>query len=337
MTESEFNRLASAGFNRIPVITTVLADLETPISLYYKLAQSDRNGANSFLFESVVDRAYYGRYAYIGMPARTILRARNSGGVAFSEVVRNDEVIEVRSGNPLVFAESFRARLRYAKHPDLPPPCAALTGYFAPDAMTIRSQDRRGPVIDDRSPLPHMQALLTEELAILDRLTCKLYLVKYIDPAESDAYRCGTSRLTELRSRLEVGSHLHKSAKHPPVLAYDTRIQRHHVRAIDGAREMLEAGKRTCMQFTQSVSTSHRGDPLALYRALRSMHPITRMYFYRFNDLSLVGQTHEAASVSGIELIHEFVLETGEAYRRGRGASSGAQWNGGAAFEGEQS
>ncbi|MBV8627679.1 MAG: anthranilate synthase component I, partial [Paraburkholderia sp.] len=90
MTELEFQSLANEGYNRIPMIAEALADLETPLSLYLKLAQTERNGANSFLLESVVGGERFGRYSFIGLPARSLIRTRN--GV--SEVVRDGQVLE---------------------------------------------------------------------------------------------------------------------------------------------------------------------------------------------------------------------------------------------------
>lgn len=85
MTELEFKSLASEGYNRIPLIAEALADLETPLSLYLKLAQAERGGANSFLLESVVGGERFGRYSFIGLPARTLVRTMSGK----TEVVRD--------------------------------------------------------------------------------------------------------------------------------------------------------------------------------------------------------------------------------------------------------
>ncbi|HWT38723.1 MAG TPA: anthranilate synthase component I, partial [Paraburkholderia sp.] len=104
MTELEFQSLANEGFNRIPPIAEALADLETPLSLYLKLAQTERNGANSFLLESVVGGERFGRYSFIGLPARTLIRTSN--GV--TEVVKDGKVVETHEGDPLEFIQQFQ-------------------------------------------------------------------------------------------------------------------------------------------------------------------------------------------------------------------------------------
>src|SRR5512145_2189398 len=79
MTESEFNALARQGYNRIPLLAQAFADLETPLSLYLKLAHAQDGGKNTFLLESVVGGERFGRYSFIGLPARTLVRSRGFG------------------------------------------------------------------------------------------------------------------------------------------------------------------------------------------------------------------------------------------------------------------
>ena len=131
MTELEFQSLANEGYNRIPLIAEALADLETPLSLYLKLAQPERGGANSFLLESVVGGERFGRYSFIGLPARSLIRTRN--GV--SEVVRDGQVIETHHDDPLEFIAKYQARFKVAQRPGLPRFCGGLAGYFGYDAV----------------------------------------------------------------------------------------------------------------------------------------------------------------------------------------------------------
>ena len=90
MTELEFKSLAAEGYNRIPLIAEAFADLETPLTLYLKLAQTQNQGKNTFLLESVVGGERFGRYSFIGLPASTLLRSHGKR----SEVVRNGQVVE---------------------------------------------------------------------------------------------------------------------------------------------------------------------------------------------------------------------------------------------------
>ena len=94
ITELEFKSLSAQGYNRIPLMVEAFADLETPLSLYLKLANTKDGGKYSFLLESVVGGERFGRYSFIGLPARTLLRASGFGADALTEVVTDGQVVE---------------------------------------------------------------------------------------------------------------------------------------------------------------------------------------------------------------------------------------------------
>jgi anthranilate synthase component 1 len=131
ITELEFKSLSAQGYNRIPLIAEAFADLETPLSLYLKLAYASGGGKHSFLLESVVGGERFGRYSFIGLPARTLLRARGFR----TEVVTDGTVVETDEGNPLDFIADYQRRFRVALRPGLPRFCGGLAGYFGYDAV----------------------------------------------------------------------------------------------------------------------------------------------------------------------------------------------------------
>ena len=131
MTELEFKSLAQQGYNRIPLIAEAFADLETPLTLYLKLAQTQQGGKNTFLLESVVGGERFGRYSFIGLPATTVLRSHGNR----TEIVRNGAVIEEHEGNPLDFIEEYQSRFKVALRPGMPRFCGGLAGYFGYDAV----------------------------------------------------------------------------------------------------------------------------------------------------------------------------------------------------------
>ena len=135
ITELEFKSLASQGYNRIPLMLEAFADLETPLSLYLKLAHTKDNGTYSFLLESVVGGERFGRYSFIGLPARTLLRASGFGAESKTEVVRDGVVIETATGNPLDFIAQYQTRFKVALRPGLPRFCGGLAGYFGYEAL----------------------------------------------------------------------------------------------------------------------------------------------------------------------------------------------------------
>jgi anthranilate synthase component 1 len=272
MTELEFQSLANEGFNRIPLIAEALADLETPLSLYLKLAQSERNGANSFLLESVVGGERFGRYSFIGLPARTLLRTRN--GV--SEVVRDGKVAETHEGDPLDFIQQFQGRFKVAQRPGLPRFAGGLAGYFGYDAVRYIEKKLAHTAPKDDLNLPDIQLLLTEEVAVIDNLAGKLYLVVYADPTQPEAYTKAKQRLRELRQRL-------RTTVQPPVTSASVRK----------AKEYIAAGELMQVQVGQRLTKPYRDNPLSLYRALRSLNPSPYMYYYNFGDFHVVGASPE--------------------------------------------
>jgi len=137
MTELEFKSLANEGYNRIPLIAEAFADLETPLTLYLKLAQTQNAGRNTFLLESVVGGERFGRYSFIGLPANTVLRTFGRR----TEIVKNGSVVETHEGNPLDFIEQFQARFKVALRPGLPRFCGGLAGYFGYD--TVRHIEKK--------------------------------------------------------------------------------------------------------------------------------------------------------------------------------------------------
>ena len=141
ITELEFKSLAREGYNRIPLMAEAFADLETPLSLYLKLAHSKDGGKYSFLLESVVGGERFGRYSFIGLPARTLLRSRGFGAAAITEVVTDGQVVESVGGNPLEFIEAYRRRFKVALRPGMPRFCGGLAGYFGYD--TVRHIEKK--------------------------------------------------------------------------------------------------------------------------------------------------------------------------------------------------
>ena len=266
ITELEFKSLAAQGHNRIPLIAEAFADLETPLSLYLKLAGGQRH---SFLLESVVGGERFGRYSFIGLPARTLLRA--TGRVC--EVVTDGAVVEHVEGNPLEFVERWQERLKPAVAAGLPRFCGGLAGYFGYD--TVRHIEPRLAKVNKPGGIgtPDLQLLLTEEVAVIDNLSGRLYLIVWADPGQAEAYHRGKRRLGELADRLRY------SVTAPPVkrgtsYAVEREMPKADLmKAVERAKEYIAAGD--CMQVVigQRLKKRYTESPLSLYRALRSLNP----------------------------------------------------------------
>ena len=202
ITELEFQSLARAGYHRIPLVTEAFADLETPLSLYLKLAHAHGDGTNSFLLESVEGGERFGRYSFIGLPARTLLRASGFGAEATTEVVTDGQVVETHHGNPLDFIAAYQQRLKVALVPGLPRFCGGLAGYFGYDAVRYIEPKLEKTCPPDGLDCPDILLLQCEELAVIDNLSGKLYFIVYADPSRAESYSRAKKRMRELKELL---------------------------------------------------------------------------------------------------------------------------------------
>ncbi len=293
ITELEFKSLASQGYNRIPLMAEAFADLETPLSLYLKLAHGKGDGKYSFLLESVVGGERFGRYSFIGLPARTLLRASGFGASAKTEVVTDGVVVETAAGNPLDFIAAYQQRFKVALRPGLPRFCGGLAGYFGYDAVRYVEKKLENSCPPDSLGCPDILLLQCEELAVIDNLSGKLYLIVYADPAAPEAYANAKKRLRELKDalRYSVSAPVVKPTQsHPPERSF---AKADYLAAVDRAKELIAAGDFMQVQVGQRISKRYTESPLSLYRALRSLNPSPYMYYYHFGDFHVVGASPE--------------------------------------------
>ncbi|WP_290904894.1 anthranilate synthase component I [Aquabacterium sp.] len=289
ITHTEFQALAAQGHNRIPLVAQALADLDTPLSLYLKLTQGR---PQSFLLESVVGGERFGRYSFVGLPARTLVRATGR----HVEVVTDGVVVESHETNPLDFIATYQQRFRAPVPQGLPRFCGGLAGYFGYD--TVRHIEPRLARRPDTPSIgtPDILLLQCEELAVIDNLADRLYLIVYADPAQAGAYDRAVARIAELQAQLNAVvpvppiAALPEAERHP--------VERHFAKAdfeaaVLKCKDYIAAGD--CMQVVigQRLEKRFTASPLSLYRALRSLNPSPYMYYYDLGDHHVVGSSPE--------------------------------------------
>ena len=293
MTEIEFNSLAAQGYNRIPLMLEAFADLETPLSLYLKLAHAEYGGKHSFLLESVVGGERFGRYSFIGLPAQTLLRASGFGDQATTEVVTHGVVQETAQGNPLDFIEQYQARFKVALAPGLPRFCGGLAGYFGYDVVRHIEKKLAASCPPDTLGTPDILLMHCEELAVIDNLSGKLYLIVYADPAQPEAYPAAKRRLKALREQLRYSvsaPQVKASQSHPAERSF---AKADYLGAVERAKELIAAGDFMQVQVGQRISKRYTESPLSLYRAVRSLNPSPYMIYYDFGDFHVVSASPE--------------------------------------------
>ena len=293
ITESEFQALARQGYNRIPLMVQAFADLETPLSLYLKLAYSQDGGKHTFLLESVVGGERFGRYSFIGLPARTLVRASGFGDQAVTEVVTDGVVVERATGNPLDFIAAYQQRFKVALEPGLPRFCGGLAGYFGYDTVRHIEKKLIHSCPPDTLGCPDILLLQCEELAVIDNLSGKLSLIVYADPAQPQAYAKASERLQVLRQRLDAP--VKAPVPQPSACAPQHRefAKADYIAAVERAKELIAAGDFMQVQVGQRISKPFAESPLSLYRALRTLNPSPYMYYYHFGDFHVVGASPE--------------------------------------------
>ena len=297
ISESEFSCLAAQGYNRIPVSTQAFADLETPLSLYLKLANS---APFSFLLESVVGGERFGRYSFIGLPARTLLRSGGFGDQAHTEVVTDGVVVETSHANPLDFIADYQKRFKVALQTGMPRFCGGLAGYFGYDAVRYIERKLQATCPPDELGTPDILLLQCEELAVIDNLSGKLFLMVYADPALTNAYQNAIDKLADLKQRLDQPVHAPKVQSSPAQPALRDFAKADYLAAVARAKELIAGGDFMQVQVGQRIKKPYTQSPLSLYRALRSLNPSPYMYYYNFSgatpdgaDFHVVGSSPE--------------------------------------------
>ncbi|SFW27084.1 anthranilate synthase component I [Nitrosovibrio sp. Nv17] len=291
MTETEFIDLAEQGYNRIPVVLETLADLDTPLSIYLKLA----NRPYSYLLESVQGGERFGRYSFIGLPAVTRIEAQDNR----VRIIDGSGSQEIESEDPLNFVASYLSRFKVAVCPGLPRFCGGLAGYFAYD--TVRRIERRlargaGP---GRLCTPDISLLLSEELAVVDNLSGKLYLIVYATPGPAGeggagaSYRAARERLKNLLSGLRQSVEIPVETPSRPSPAVSEFDEAAFIDAVKRAKRYIFDGDIMQVVLSQRSSKPYAASPLALYRALRGLNPSPYMFYYHFGGFHVVGASPE--------------------------------------------
>jgi anthranilate synthase component 1 len=289
LSQTEFDRYAAEGYNRIPVMREVLADLDTPLSIYLKLAR----GPYSYLFESVQGGEKWGRYSIIGLPCRTHLAIRGNQ----AEVTRDGEIVERdRIADPLEYVRMFKARYRMPEASGMPRFTGGLVGYFGYE--TVRYiEPRLGEMAKpDAIGAPDILLMVSDEVVVFDNLAGKLYVVIHVNPAVPDAFRAANRRLDELIARLRSGLPTLPPAGHAQVQETDFHAEFSRAKfeaAVERAREYIRAGDIMQVVLSQRLSIPYAASPLDLYRALRTLNPSPYMYFVDLADFHIVGSSPE--------------------------------------------
>lgn len=291
MTPEQFNLLASQGYNRIPLTREVLADLDTPLSSYLKLAK----GPYSYLFESVQGGEKWGRYSILGLPARTVLKVH---GDEISVEVDGKVSESLNHDDPLRFVEAFKARYRAPELDALPRFHGGLVGYFAYDCVRYVEPQLKASQPDDVINTPDIVLMVSDEVLVFDNLSGTLNIIIMANPELDQAYEHAQQRLDTLSAQLRGLSPelppMNLAATEGAEACFESHVgEPAFSEAVKRIKEYVLSGDTMQVVVSQRLSMDFAGEPINLYRALRALNPSPYMYFVDLGDHQVVGSSPE--------------------------------------------
>lgn len=294
MSPERFQQLVDAGYNRIPVTREVLADLDTPLSTYMKLA----NAPWTFLLESVQGGEKWGRYSIIGLPCRERIEVRDH---SISHIVDGELHGAAEVKDPLEWIEQFQARFKVPRLDDQPRFDGGLVGYFGYDTIRYiepRLRSEAAAAKPDPLGVPDILLMVCDELVVFDNLSGRLALWTHADPAEPEAYVRAVERLEALEIRLRSAT-LNTVSPGTGSAAVEEGdfssgfTETGFKSAVETIKEYVLAGDVMQCVPSQRMSIPYRAAPLDLYRALRSLNPSPYMFFLDLGDHQVAGSSPE--------------------------------------------
>ncbi len=290
MTPEQFNHYAQQGYNRIPVSRQVLADLNTPLSAYLKLA----DGAYSYLFESVHGGEQWGRYSIIGLPCKTIVRITGKD----IRLEQDGELLETLTlDNPLDWIEQFKARYKVPDIAELPRFNGGLVGYFGYE--TIRYIEPRLCGVEKPDPIeaPDILLMVSEEILVFDNLSGKMLLLTHANPEETDAFDRALARLEALCVKLREMQAKPKTHISPKKVQESDFVsgftQQGFEAAVLKAKDYINDGDIMQVVLSQRMTIPYNASALDLYRSLRCLNPSPYMFYLNLDDFHIVGSSPE--------------------------------------------
>ncbi|QNN79007.1 anthranilate synthase component I [Pseudoxanthomonas mexicana] len=284
-----FQQFAAEGFNRIPVVREVLSDLDTPLSVYLKLADAP----HTYLFESVEGGERFGRYSIIGLPVRRVVTFHGHR----LEIRDQGQLVEAREvEDPFAEVEALRAAYSVPRLPDLPGFTGGLVGWFGFECIGYIEPRLATGDKPDELGTPDILLMLSEEVAVFDNLKGRLYLIVHADPREPGAWERAQARLDALTAKLR------QPGSYPAPITRDVLDESHFVSgfthdgfiaAVEQSKEYIRAGDIFQVVLSQRLSVPFNARPVDVYRALRALNPSPYMYFLDVGDVQVVGSSPE--------------------------------------------
>ena len=290
ISKNDFNKLAKKGYNRIPLMCEVLADLDTPLSTYTKIC----NFPYSYLFESVEGGEKWGRYSIIGLPAKKIISVTGEK----IKITENSKLIDKYNTNdPLKEIEKIQQSYKVAQIEGMPRFSGGLVGYFGYE--TIRYIEPKLNKNNKEDPIgsPDILLMVSDEVVVFDNLSGKLFIIVHADPKKNDAYSNALQRLDDISGMLRDNQNNKSQSDNSRDVNENDFVsgftQKNYEKAVDTIKNYIVSGDAMQVVLSQRLSIPFQSKPINLYRALRSLNPSPYMYFLDLEDFQIVGSSPE--------------------------------------------
>ena len=288
LSKEQFSIYQSEGYNRIPLVKTCYADLETPLSIFLKVA----NSPYSYLLESVEGGENFGRYSIIGMPAKKLIQVRKKT----VEIIENGKKIFTENNlDPLGFIDQYLANYKTPENLDLPRFSGGLAGYFGYETIHYIEPKLIKEFKKDDLDLPDIHLMESDEVIVFDNLTGKLSIVVYAND-DLSSYEHAINRLTKIELMIEsqLKNENAQSKKNIEKTLADSEFGEKNVhQAVDKIKEYIVEGDVMQVVLSQRMVKKFQLPAISLYRVLRSINPSPYMFFYHFDDYFIVGASPE--------------------------------------------
>jgi len=289
MNPDQLKQLAR-DYNRVPLVREIVADLETPLSAYLKLADEPY----SYLFESVQGGEKWGRYSIIGMASGTRIRVFGKRVCLETDSAPAEEA---DSNDPLAYIEQYLSRFRVAEAACLPKFHGGLVGYFGYDTIRYIEPKLADCPNPDKIETPDILLMLSDRLVVFDNLSSRMYLIVHVDPAADDAWSQGQAQLDEIEEKL-LNARLERRVEAAGEVVGEQDFtsgftQQGFEAAVEKARQYIIDGDAMQIVLSQRLSIPYAASPVNLYRALRSLNPSPYLYYLNLGDHHVVGSSPE--------------------------------------------
>ncbi len=284
----------SPSYRRVPIVHETLADLDTPLSVYLKLA----NSPYSYLLESAQnagdDGEKWGRYSIIGLPARTIIKVTGS----LVEVISDGEITEsIQTDDPLTFVEEFQKRFAVENIEGLPRFFGGLVGYFGYDTVRYVEPRLANSTPEDTLKTPDIMLMVSEEVVVFDNIRGRMQLIGLVDPDQDGAAEAMQKRLQQRAEQLQSPIQgLAQGGANKRIEESDFVSEFGEAafqNAVEKIREYTRAGDVMQVVLAQRMSIPFKAPAVNLYRALRSLNPSPYMYFMHLDEFQIVSSSPE--------------------------------------------